>query len=128
MAIHKFASLIWSGGAVPVFGDGTSRRDYTYVDDIVSGIMAAIRVNHPYAVFNLGESETVTLGELVSLLEQALGRKAQLQYLPEQAGDMNITYADISLAREALGYCPATRIEIGIRKFADWFMKQREIL
>jgi UDP-glucuronate 4-epimerase len=127
MAIHKFASLICSGAAVPVFGDGTSRRDYTFVDDIVSGIVAAIRVNHAYEVFNLGESETITLRELISLLERALGRRAQLQFFPEQAGDMKITYADITRAREALGYAPATRIEAGIGKFADWYLKEREM-
>jgi UDP-glucuronate 4-epimerase len=124
MAIHKFASLICSGASVPVFGDGTSRRDYTFVDDIVSGILAAIRVNHTFEVFNLGESETIALLELISLLEQALARKAHLQFFPEQAGDMKITYADITRARAALGYAPATRIEAGIGKFADWFLKQ----
>jgi UDP-glucuronate 4-epimerase len=121
MAIHKFARLIQDDREVPVFGDGHSRRDYTYVDDIVAGITAAMRVNPRFAVFNLGESRTVTLLELIGILEQALGKKARLRFLPDQPGDMPITYADITRARERLGYDPRTEIEDGIRKFVAWF-------
>jgi UDP-glucuronate 4-epimerase len=125
MAIHKFAKLIWDGEELPIFGAGDSRRDYTYVEDIVSGISAALEVNPRYAVLNLGESQTISLLELVGYLEEALGKKAKLKYLPEQAGDMLITYADISRAREILGYHPVTPVRDGIRRFADWFRSER---
>lgn len=125
MAIHKFARLIWEGREVPVFGDGSSRRDYTYVDDIVQGILSSVRVNPRFAVINLGESQTVSLLELVRLLEGVLGRKARLRFLPEQAGDMAITYADISRARELLAYSPSTPVQEGIRRFAEWFVQAR---
>jgi UDP-glucuronate 4-epimerase len=127
MAIHKFASLIWEGGEVPVYGDGSSRRDYTYVDDIVAGITASIGVNPNYAIFNLGESETITLRGLIESIEEALGKKARLRFLPDQPGDMAITYADITRARECLGYQPSTGIAEGIRKFAAWFRERGAI-
>ncbi len=123
MAIHKFARLIWNGREVPVFGDGTSRRDYTYIDDIVQGVLNSVRINPDFAVINLGESQTVSLLDLIRLIEEALGRQARLQFLPEQAGDMAITYADITRAREMLGYSPSTPVHEGIRRFAEWFMK-----
>ncbi len=125
MAIHKFAQLMWDGKEVPVFGNGTSRRDYTYVDDIVAGILAAVRANPSFAILNLGESQTISLLELIHLLEEALGKKARLRFLPEQAGDMAVTYADITQAREMLGYRPATPVHEGIRKFAEWFLADR---
>jgi UDP-glucuronate 4-epimerase len=125
MAIHKFARLIWEGREVPVFGDGSSRRDYTYVDDIVQGILSSVRVNPRFAVINLGESQTVSLLELIRLLEGVLSRKARLRFLPEQAGDMAITYADISRARELLAYSPSTPVQEGIRRFAEWFVQAR---
>ena len=125
MAIHKFSRLIWDGREVPVFGDGSSRRDYTYVDDIVQGILSSVRVNPSFALVNLGESQTLSLLDLIRLLEGALGKKARLQFRPDQAGDMAITYADISLAREMLGYAPATPVQEGIRKFAEWFVQTR---
>ncbi len=121
MAIHKFARLICAGKQVPIFGPGDSRRDYTYVDDIVSGILAAIEVNPQFEVVNLGESKTVALLELVQYLENALGKKARLVFLPEQPGDMKVTYADITHAKRLLGYNPQTPIEKGIKLFADWF-------
>ncbi len=124
MAIHKFADCIVHGRPIPVFGDGKSRRDYTYVDDIVDGVVAAIRVNPQYAVVNLGESRTIMLLDLIGLLELELGKKTQLQFMPEQAGDMPITYADISCARAMLGYDPRIPIELGIRKFAAWYLEQ----
>jgi UDP-glucuronate 4-epimerase len=123
MAIHKFAQGIRTGKPIPVFGDGQSRRDYTYVEDVVSGILCALRVNPAYGIYNLGESSTISLLDLIRLIEAALGKKAELQFLPEQPGDMSITYADISRARREIGYAPTTPIESGIRKFADWFLK-----
>jgi UDP-glucuronate 4-epimerase len=125
MAIHKFARLIRDGREVPVFGDGTTRRDYTYVDDIVQGVLNSVRVNPNFAIINLGESQTISLLELIRLLEGALGRQARLQFLPEQAGDMAITYADITRAREILAYNPSTPIQEGIRRFAEWFLQAR---
>jgi UDP-glucuronate 4-epimerase len=124
LAIHKFARLMAEDKEIPLFGEGDSRRDYTYVDDIVSGITAAMKKNFPFEIFNLGESQTIPLMELVTSLEDALGKKARLLRLPEQTGDMKITYADISKAREMLGYNPQTPFKEGIRLFADWFCKR----
>ncbi len=125
MAVHKFAQLMWEGKAIPVFGNGESRRDYTYVDDIVSGIVAALDVNPRFEILNLGESETTSLKQLVAYLEEALGKKALIEPLPRQAGDMEVTYADIQRAREILDYRPKTPIKEGIRKFAEWFIRSR---
>lgn len=125
MAIHKFARLMAEGKEIPVFGTGDSRRDYTYVSDIVSGVLAAIEANPRFEIFNLGESQTTTLKDLVRLLEGALGVKARMRFLPDQAGDMEITYADIGRARRLLGYAPRTPIGEGIRLFADWFKNAR---
>jgi UDP-glucuronate 4-epimerase len=122
MAIHKFAQLLSSGKEIPIFGDGSSRRDYTYVEDIVSGILAAIEANPPFEIVNLGESQTITLLEMVKHLESALGKKGRLRFLPEQPGDMSITYADISRARKLLGYDPQKPFRDGIRLFAEWFL------
>ncbi|MDR0842714.1 MAG: GDP-mannose 4,6-dehydratase [Acidobacteriota bacterium] len=121
LAIHKFARLMAEDREIPLFGKGDSRRDYTFVGDIVSGILAAIEKNFPFEIFNLGESQTISLMELVSTLEDALGRKARLKWLPEQTGDMKVTYADISKSRRVLGYNPSTPFREGIRIFADWF-------
>lgn len=123
LAIHKFARLIDSGRPVPVFGDGSTARDYTYVDDIVSGVLACTRRQFGFGIYNLGESQTVTLSELIALLEQALGRKAVLDRQPLQPGDVPITYADISKARRDLGYDPRTKIAEGIPRFVEWFRR-----
>jgi UDP-glucuronate 4-epimerase len=123
LAIHKFARLIDSGRPVPVFGDGSTARDYTYVDDIVSGVLACTRREFGFGIYNLGESQTVTLSELISLLEQALGREAVLDRQPLQPGDVPITYADISKARRDLGYDPRTKIAEGIPRFVEWFRR-----
>ncbi|MBP1608319.1 MAG: NAD-dependent epimerase/dehydratase [Acidobacteria bacterium] len=125
MAIHKFAQLIQHDLEVPVFGDGESRRDYTYVDDIVSGIMAAIEVNPRFEILNLGESQTTSLLELIHYLEDALGKKACLRFFPDQPGDMLITYADIEKARRLLRYNPRTPISLGIERFVSWFKESR---
>ncbi|MDQ4123534.1 MAG: GDP-mannose 4,6-dehydratase [Acidobacteriota bacterium] len=124
LAIHKFARLILEDKPVPFFGDGTTRRDYTYIGDIIAGIRAAMNYAETrYEIFNLGESETVSLCELVSLLEKHLDRKAAIEHLPPQPGDVPITFADISKARRMLGYNPQTKIEEGIKKFSDWIKK-----
>lgn len=123
LAIFKFARLITKGKPIPVFGDGTAARDYTYVTDTVDGIMACTRKEFGYEIFNLGESETVQLKRLIELLEDALGQKAQLDWQPVQPGDVPVTFADISKARRELLYRPTIKIEQGIRLFADWFKK-----
>jgi len=122
LAIHKFAKLISSGKPIPVFGDGATRRDYTYIDDIISGVRAAIDYDQSnYEVMNLGESRTVELRELISLLENALGKRAKIDRQPTQPGDVSQTFADITKARRLLGYNPQTQIEEGIKKFVAWF-------
>jgi len=124
LAIHKFAKLISEGRPIPVFGDGSTRRDYTYIDDIVGGLRAAIDYDQSkYEVINLGESRTVELRELISLLEQALDRQAEIARQPLQPGDVSQTFADISKARRLLGYTPQTQIEEGIERFVEWFRK-----
>ncbi|HWS52983.1 MAG TPA: NAD-dependent epimerase/dehydratase family protein [Pyrinomonadaceae bacterium] len=125
LAIHKFARLIGEGRPIPVFGDGTTRRDYTYVDDIIAGVRAAMDYEaSAYEVFNLGESRTVSLSELIALLERELGREAAVERHPAQPGDVPQTFADISKARRLLGYDPQVPIEEGIRRFVEWFRNQ----
>ena len=122
LVIHKFARLISAGKPIPVFGDGTTRRDYTYVDDIIAGVRAAIDyAETDYEVINLGESRTVELRELISLLEKELGQHASIDRQQLQPGDVPQTYADITKARRLLGYNPQTQIEAGIRRFVEWF-------
>src|SRR5436190_2159382 len=122
LAIHKFAKLISEGKSIPVFGDGTTRRDYTYVDDIIAGVVAAIEYEgSDYEVFNLGESRTVEIRELISLLEKELDTYAVIDRQPPQPGDVPQTFADVDKARKLLGYNPQTQIEEGIRRFIEWF-------
>jgi len=121
LAIHKFARLLRAGKSLPVFGDGSTARDYTYIDDILSGIIACTQKEFGYEIFNLGESQTVTLNRLIALLEGQLDTKALINRLPPQPGDVPLTYADISKAREKLGYNPQVGIEQGIPRFIDWF-------
>src|ERR1019366_937344 len=107
LAIHQFAKRIHAGNPIDQFGDGTTRRDYTYIDDIVQGTIAALEYNGPlFDIFNLGESETIQLKDLISAIESALGKKAKINRLPEQPGDVPLTCADISKARRLLGYKP----------------------
>ncbi|HXT64040.1 MAG TPA: GDP-mannose 4,6-dehydratase [Pyrinomonadaceae bacterium] len=129
LAIHKFAKLISEGKPIPVFGDGSTRRDYTYVDDIIAGVRAAIDYDASnYEVINLGESRTVELRELISLIEKELGARAEIDRQPPQPGDVPQTFADISKARELLNYNPQTQIEAGIKRFIEWFQaRQRAV-
>ncbi|MBI2932881.1 MAG: GDP-mannose 4,6-dehydratase [Planctomycetes bacterium] len=120
MAIRKFAELMVAGQELPVYGDGRSQRDYTYIDDIVDGIMGALGRDGGFEVYNLGESRTVSLSEMIELLEKELGIKAKIRRLPPQAGDVQRTYADVSKARANLGYAPRVPIEEGIRRFVAW--------
>ncbi len=124
LAIHKFTRLIAQGQPLELFGDGRARRDYTYVDDILQGILACLDRSFGYEVVNLGESQTVTLVELVRLIEQALGRKAEIRWLPTQPGDVPITFADIAKARRLLGYNPQTKIHDGIPRFVAWYEQE----
>lgn len=122
LAIHKFARLIAAGNPIPVFGDGATRRDYTYVDDIIAGVRAAIDYDKTkFEIINLGESRTVELRELISLLEQSLDRHADIDWQPTQPGDVPQTFADIAKAKRLLGYNPQTQIEAGIERFVEWF-------
>jgi UDP-glucuronate 4-epimerase len=122
LAIHKFAKLITQRKPIPVFGDGSTRRDYTYIDDIIDGVIAAMSYDKSnYEVINLGESRTVELNELISLLEKELDTHAIIERHPPQPGDVPQTYADISKARALLGYQPKTQIEEGLRRFVEWF-------
>ena len=122
LAIHKFAKLISRHKPIPVFGDGTTRRDYTYVDDIIDGVTAAIDYDQSnYEVINLGESRTVELRELISLLEKELDTNAVIERQPPQPGDVPQTFADVSKARALLNYQPKTQIEEGLRRFVEWF-------
>lgn len=122
LAIHKFARLMTSGEPIPVFGDGSTRRDYTFIDDIISGVRAAINYDDTkYEVINLGESRTVELRELIALLERELDLKADIQSQPPQPGDVPQTFADIEKAKRLLNYDPQTPIEEGIQKFVSWF-------
>ncbi len=122
LAIHKFAELIAEGKPIPVFGDGKTRRDYTYIDDILDGVRKAMDYDKtPYEIFNLGESRTVELSELIELLETNLGKKAIINRLPMQPGDMPETFASIEKSSKMLDYDPTTPIEQGIEKFIKWF-------
>ena len=123
MAIHAFTRRIFAGDPIPVFGDGSAARDYTYVTDTVDGILACTRQRFGFEIFNLGESQTVTLSRLVELLEHSLGRKAILDRQPPQPGDVPITFADIAKARAQLGYDPKVKIEEGIPRFVEWFRR-----
>ena len=123
LAIHQFTRRVHAGQSIDQFGDGTTRRDYTYIDDIIQGTMAALDYKGPlYDIFNLGESETIRLKDLISAIENALGKKAKINRLPEQPGDMPLTCADISKARQLLGYNPTTKLSEGLPKFIEWFL------
>jgi UDP-glucuronate 4-epimerase len=127
LAIHKFARLMSEGKPIPVFGDGTTRRDYTYIEDTIAGVQAAVDyTKSDYEVINLGESRTVELRELISLLEKELGVTAKIDRQPSQPGDVPQTFADITRARQLRGYNPQTQIEDGIRRFVEWFRENKK--
>jgi UDP-glucuronate 4-epimerase len=124
LAIHQFTRRIHAGQPIEQFGDGTTRRDYTYIDDVIQGTMAALQYEGPcFDIFNLGESETIQLKDLIVAIENAIGKKAKINQLPEQPGDMPLTCADISKARKLLGYNPTTPLNEGLPKFIDWLLK-----
>jgi UDP-glucuronate 4-epimerase len=121
MAIHKFVRHVLEGRPIPFFGDGSTRRDYTYVDDIVDGVVRALDRCAGYEIYNLGESQTTSLAELVELVGEACGARPELERLPMQPGDVVVTYADVSKAREKLGYAPSTPVREGIARFVEWY-------
>jgi UDP-glucuronate 4-epimerase len=128
LAIHQFTRRIYAGQPIDQFGDGTTRRDYTYIDDVIQGTMAALNYDRsPFDIFNLGESETIQLNDLISAIEKALGKKAKVNRLPEQPGDMPLTCADISKARKLLGYNPITQFNEGLPRFIDWFLRSQKV-
>ena len=125
LAIHKFTKLITEGHPIQLFGDGMTRRDYTYIDDVIQGVRASIDYDASmHEVFNLGESETTELRRLVELLEENLKMKAIVDWQPMQPGDVPVTFADISKAKRLLNYKPATKIDDGIPKFVEWFQSK----
>lgn len=126
MAIHKFVRATLAGEPIPFFGDGTTRRDYTYVDDIVDGTVRALDRCEGYEIYNLGESETISLAELVAAIGEACGKEPVIDRLPMQPGDVEVTYADVTKARERLGYDPSTSLREGLRRFMDWYRAQED--
>ena len=125
MAIHKFTRLIDQGEKIPIYGDGSSRRDYTYIDDLIEGILGVIRYHKGYEIYNLGESQTTSLIELIKLIEGAFGKKADIEMLELQPGDVSVTYADITKAKRMLKYRPKVKMEEGIKRFVEWYRAQR---
>lgn len=125
LAIHKFARLIEEGKPIPVFGDGTMMRDFTYIDDILSGIVAAIDRCTGYQIYNLGESQPISVTDLITELENALGKKAVRKFLPTQPGDVERTYADVTKAEVQLGYKPSTPIPMGLARFVAWLRQSK---
>jgi UDP-glucuronate 4-epimerase len=129
LAIHKFLKAILSGAPVLLYGNGTTQRDYTYVDDIVQGILAAIDYSgSQYEIINLGNNHPVSLTDLIRTIEDVSGMKATIRELPEQAGDVPVTYADIQKAQKLLHYQPSISLRDGIQNFYDWFMSYKGIL
>jgi UDP-glucuronate 4-epimerase len=125
MAIHKFVRHALEGRPIPFFGDGTTRRDYTYIDDIVDGVVRAIDACDGYEIYNLGESQTTSLAELVDLIGEACGVEPVLDRQPMQPGDVVVTYADVSKAKEKLGYRPSTTVREGLGRFVEWYREHR---
>jgi len=127
LAIHQFARKIYAGQPIDQFGDGTTRRDYTYIDDVIQGTLAALDYQGPlFDIFNLGENETIQLKDLIAAIESALGKKAKVNRLPEQPGDMPLTCANVSKAKKLLDYNPSTRLQDGLPRFIDWFLRRQK--
>jgi len=128
MAIHKFTRMIFRGESIPFFGDGESRRDYTFVGDIVDGVMRAADQAKGFGIYNLGGSKTTSLAELVKKIEARVGREAVLDRQPDQPGDVPITYADVGRAESDFGYRPSVTIDEGLDRFVEWYRETREVL
>ncbi len=121
MAVRKFTRLLFDGRELEIFGDGSSRRDYTYIDDVVAGVLGALSGPRGYRVFNLGESSTISVSGLVDLVEQAAGVRAKRRFLPPQPGDVPATWADIGRARAEIGYDPRVPVAEGVERFVRWY-------
>jgi len=126
LAIHKFAKLIEHDKPIPVYGDGTMMRDFTYIDDIIDGTVAAMDKCKDFNIYNLGESQPITVNDLIAEIEKTLGKKAVRKYVPPQPGDVERTFADITKAAEELGYNPSTTIQTGLKIFAAWLRKNMQ--
>lgn len=126
LAIHKFTKLITQGKPIPVFGDGNTCRDYTYIDDILQGIYSAIINLNGFEVINLGDSKTISLHKMIEVIEAEVGKKAIIEFLPEQLGDVKRTHADISKAKKILNYQPQVKFEEGIKEFVKWYQENKE--
>lgn len=128
LAIHKFTRLIDESNPVPFYGDGSTARDYTYIDDVVAGVNCALNYLNGFQIYNLGESKVVNLKKLIQTIESSLGKKAILNQLPLQKGDVNITYADISKSKAEIGYNPKYDLATGIKKFVEWYHANKAVL
>lgn len=125
MAIHKFTRLIDRGEKIPIYGDGSSRRDYTYIGDLIDGILGVIRHHKGFEIYNLGESQTTSLKELIRLIEEAFGKRANIETMEFQPGDVSVTYADITKAKRMLKYHPKVKMKEGIQRFVEWYKENR---
>jgi UDP-glucuronate 4-epimerase len=129
LAIHKFTKAILQEEPIPVYGDGSSSRDYTYVDDIVNGILAAMHYDRSlFEIINLGNNDPVSLSSLIGMIEKVMGKKAFIKTLPDQPGDVHQTFADISKAKRLLNYEPQVQLEEGLQRFYNWFLENKEIV
>jgi UDP-glucuronate 4-epimerase len=126
MATHKFTRLIDRGEKIPIYGDGSSRRDYTYIDDLIDGILGVIQYHKGFEIYNLGESQTTSLRELIRLIEEALSKKANTEILEPQPGDVSVTYADITKAKQMLKYHPKVKMKEGIQRFVEWYKRAKD--
>jgi len=128
MAIHKFTDRIYRGEEITVYAEGRSRRDYTFIDDIIDGVLACRTAEYDYEIINLGRSDTVVLSDLIAAIEKVLGKKAITRLTSSQPGDVEQTFADITKARRLLGFEPKTSIDNGLRLFIDWYLQERGLL
>jgi UDP-glucuronate 4-epimerase len=129
LAIHKFVKAILNDQAITMYGDGSTSRDYTYVDDIIKGVLSAINYDQSlFEIINLGNSYAVSLKELVTNIEEVMGKKATIEQQPDQAGDVPRTFADVSKAKKLLSYQPTTQLKDGLKNFYDWFLENKELL
>ncbi|HMK76461.1 MAG TPA: GDP-mannose 4,6-dehydratase [Thermodesulfobacteriota bacterium] len=126
MAIHKFTRLIDRGEKIPMYGDGSSRRDYTYIDDLIDGILGVIDYHKGFEIYNLGESQTTSLRELIRLIEEAMGKKANIETMAFQPGDVSVTYANITKAKRKLKYHPKVKMKEGIQRFVEWYNRSKD--
>ena len=125
MAPYLFTESILNGKKIKKFGDGGTKRDYTYIDDIVSGVVAALDLDHKFEIINLGNSSPITLNEFISTLEEITGKKMQIEQLPMQAGDVDQTFADVAKAKKLLNYDTKTSFKEGMKKFVEWYKENR---